>query len=432
MTIHVVQPEENIYYIADKYDMLVEKLIRDNDLAYPYDLVAGQTVVIAKPVQTHTVQEGDTLESIAKTYGITVMQLLRNNPFLTGREYIYPGETLAIRYDTKRDIITNGYTYPYINSDVLKKTLPNLTYLTIFNYSVVKEGEMIAYEDESKLIQLSLEYGTIPLMLTTTLSASGEPNIEIGYDIMLNEEYQERHIKNTLNILKNKGYHGINMVFNYMNVSNQKLYRSFITKISKVLREEGYLFFITINEAFRITENGVDYDKVDYTGIDQEVDGIIILHFAWGTNTEAPAPVISNNHISEFIKYLLTFIPPDKLSVGIPVIGYEWELPYVIGRSRANSMTIGSSISLAHDVSADILFDDVSQTPYFNYLRYSFGNPSQYRVWFLDARTINADLQLVDTYHLGGIGIWNIMVYYAQMWLIINSQYDTKKLLPVI
>jgi spore germination protein len=37
-------------------------------------------------------------------------------------------------------------------------------------------------------------------------------------------------------------------------------------------------------------------------------------------------------------------------------------------------------------------------------------------------------MDLVSKYGLAGTGIWNIMIYYPQMWLVINTQYEIIKI----
>jgi spore germination protein len=429
MNIHVVQPSDSIYSIAEMYGVSVEKLIQDNELESFSGLVPGQTIVIVYPELTYTVQEGDNLLNIANAHGITVMQLLRNNPFLSDREYLNPGETLVISYNTSRKITTNGFVYPYVNLETLKKTLPYLTYISVFNYSASSNGEVVSYYDDLEIIQLAKEYSTIPLMMMTTLTPQGEPNIELAYNILLDEELQDRHINNILNIISTKGYSGVNMVFNYMNTTNQNLYLNLITKLSNRLMNEGYLTFVTINLNMQNIDNEITFEKIDYSGISQVANGIVFLHFIWGSNFGPPSPVSSINNIRAFVDYVTTTVSPDKIVIGKPLIGYDWELPYIPGRSSANSLTLNSALSLARDVGATIQFDETTQTPFFQYDRYNFGAPVQRIVWAIDARSIDALLKLISEYGLDGAGIWNIMVFYPQLWLLINSQYEIEKYL---
>ncbi|MDF2801099.1 MAG: hypothetical protein K0S61_1002 [Anaerocolumna sp.] len=148
------------------------------------------------------------------------------------------------------------------------------------------------------------------------------------------------------------------------------------------------------------------------------------MNYTWGHNFGPPLPITSITKLNNFLNYAVTLIPPEKLVVGIPVVGYDWELPYAVGISQANSLNLNSVIDLASSVNATIQFDEVSYTPYFEYSAEQFEASIDYIVWFIDARTIDAGLKLSLGYDINGSGIWNIMIYYAQMWLVINSQYE--------
>lgn len=426
MEIYVVQPNDTIYSIASKFNVSAKKIIRDNELEFPNQLVPGQTVVIVYPSESYLVKEGDTIESIAKDHNISQMQLLKNNPFLSDSQ-LYPGEILTISYNTTDSITTQGYIFPYIDNEILRKTLPNLTYATIYNYRAVGEGNIVTYLDDTKVIETAKEYGTIPLMMTTTMSPQGEPDMESDLEIVLNEAYQDNFYNNALVILKDKGYMGINVVFNYINTNNLILYERMILKFSAKFNAEGFLFFITINPSIKYVSNVLVFEEIDYSKISEAVDCITFLQFIWGTNYGPPLPVNSINTLKTIVDSALTTLNSNKLQVGYSLISYDWQLPYVPGTSYANSLSINSSIRLALDVGVTIEFDMVSQSPFFNY---SQGDNSQHIVWTVDARSFEALMQLITSEDLNGASFWNLMVYTAQLWLVINSQFEIIKLIP--
>ncbi len=430
MDIYVVQAGDTIYSIADEYGVPFSKLIQENGLINPFNLVPGQSIVITYPYQTHTVQEGDTLSSIVEEYGITLMQLLRNNAFLADRMYIYPGETLIISYNTNKTTMTNGYAYPYISQDILRRTLPYLTYISIFNYRITEDGEIVAYSEDAEIIQLAKDYGVAPLLMISTLTPTGELILEIIDKILLDEEFQDYLLNNVIDILKSSGSSGINFLFSNLNQTTQNLYINYLAKVSDRFKSEGLLLFITINPDIRYVDNEISFEQINYSSISYFVNGIIFLQYEWGLNYGPPLPVSSINLLRNFINYVVATTPPDKLFIGKPLIGYEWELPYVPNRTFANSLTLDSAIALAYDVNQTIQFDETSQTPFFQYNISFVGAPIEHIVWFIDARSIYALDELVDDYSLAGSGVWNIMNYYQQLWTIINSQYEIIKVIP--
>ncbi|MGF7142090.1 spore germination protein [Anaerotaenia torta] len=431
MIIHVVKPGETIYTIAADYNVSVTRLVEDNGLINPEHLVIGQTVVIAYPAQVYIAQEGDTVEGIAEIFQITVMQLLRNNPFLFNRTAIYQGEIIVIRYDTEGRVSINAYAYPFINRNTLRKTLPFLTYLTIFNYRTVQAGE-IEGVDDTEIIDMAKRFGVAPLMSLSTLTYQGTGNIEVVNSILYDENNLERHIDTILGILREKGYYGLNISLSNLTQINREAYENFISKLSQRLRAEGYKLFITVTPRIIVNSNEILFEQVDYTVLGRASDYMQILTYGWGS-LAGPPTAITSAHLTELLlQEAITMVPPQKIYAGISVIGYNWQEPYVLGMTRANSLSNDAAIELAVQTESVIKFEESAQAPYFEYTAQEGGEAVRHIVWFSDARSINSLVSFVPEYGIQGVGIWNIMSYFTQMWLVINSQYRIDKVLPEI
>jgi Predicted glycosyl hydrolase len=430
MTIYVVQAGDTISSIAEKFHVSETRLMLENGITNPVKLVTGQTIVITDPQEIYIVKEGDTLIEIAEEQGISLLQLFRNNSFLWDREYIYPGEELVISYDTKATVLTNAYAFPFINMGILRRTLPYLTYLSILNYTTLRRGKIESYYDDSELIEMAKQFGVMPIMLVTGVSFQGERNPEMIYEILLNPDYQEQHAQSMLRILKEKGYYGVNITITYLNETNQELYLNYLKRVSSILRKEGYLVFVTIDPNFNTEENETLFEKVDYSKYNELVDEIYLMKFYWGTLYGPPMPVSSVEDITLYVNYMLKEVEPKKINIGFPLLGYDWKLPYKKDFTEAHAITLDNAIDLARQMNAVILFDEASQTPYFTYTEELYGREAYHKVWFVDARTIEAVLNLVLEKGLLGTGLWNIMSYYSQLWLIINSTCNIGKLLP--
>lgn len=427
MILHVVAQGDTIESIAANYGVSATSLILDNELDYQDSLVVGQVIVIVYPQLTYRVQEGDTLFDIAEINNVSTMSLIANNPWLWDREYIYPGDVLVISFNKIRTITTHGYAFPYMSMDTLRKTLPYLTYLSIFNYTSTEEGEIKTYYDDTEIIQMTKSYGVRPLMLLTTLSLRGEANVVAEYEIILNEDIQNIYIDNVINILETKGYEGVNVSFQYINTSNIPHYEVFYTKMVNRLNQEGYQAFATINPNISVSNSDVKFIRIDYSIVNQLAQNTIFINYSTAMNTTPPSPVSSIKSTEAYVNYLKEFIPTDRIVIGNTTVGYDWELPFYAGVSSVNSISVDNAIDLARNEGVAIQFDEESQTPYFSYTIANRGREIEHIVWFVDARSINAMLNLVVEHNLLGTSIWNIMNYDSQFWLLINSQFDIEK-----
>lgn len=114
----------------------------------------------------------------------------------------------------------------------------------------------------------------------------------------------------------------------------------------------------------------------------------------------APLP-----QVRQVVEYALTEIPAEKLCLGLANYGYDWPLPY--GRGQTVARTLGSveAVELAKLVGAEIQFDETAQSPWFAYENEGVAHI----VWFEDARSWQAKLELAEEKGLTGVGIWQIM-----------------------
>jgi LysM repeat protein len=110
---HVVQPGETLFRIALRYGISVDALASANNISNRALVYVGQVLIIpsaaaapapqqpapAQPAAptngTYTVQRGDTLNKIARTFGITLQQLLSVNG-ITDPNRISVGQVLTI------------------------------------------------------------------------------------------------------------------------------------------------------------------------------------------------------------------------------------------------------------------------------------------------------------------------------------------------
>lgn len=414
MIIHTVKRGETIYSIARNYGVSERLLSLNNGINGP--LVVGEDLVVLFPERVHTVGFGETLSDIARMYSTTVRTLFRNNYYLRGRENVYPGQSIVISYTDKptKKILTNGYAYPFVNENVLRTSMPYSDYLTPFTYGLTFGGNLLDLDDE-KLIKIAMEYGTKAAMHISTLDENDRFDSNLASNILNNSGLQDILYEDVRKVMQNKGYSAIDIDFEYINGSESTKYADFVAK----LRTLGYPVIVAAAPKTSANQRGQLYEGHNYRLLGQAADYLFVMTYEWGYTYGPPLPVAPIQNVRRVIEYAVTETPPEKILLGIPNYGYDWKLPYVQGTSRATSIGNRQAVEIAREKRAEIFFDEAAQTPYFNYTDQS----GEHIVWFENARSIKAKFDLVNSYNLAGMGYWNLMREFPQMWLLQNAMF---------
>ena len=431
MQIHTVQRGDSVYSIARQYGVPASRIITDNMLMNPGQLVVGQDLVILFPTVTHTVRGGETLSGIAEQYSVPLLTLYRNNPQLGGIPGIFPGQVLNIAYETPPlgSIRTNGYAYTNIDRSVLRRTLPYLTYLSVFNYGITEEGALLppAGNDE-EIIAICREYRTIPLLVLTSLTEAGTFSSSRAELVLNNPNLRTQVISSTVDTVRTKGYGGVDVDFEYIPGGSADAYAEFITLLQDALGEDGVVF-VSLAPKYRADQPGLLYEGHDYAALGAAADNVLVMTYEWGYTYGPPRAVSPLPEVRRVLDYAVTVIPPEKIFMGVPNYGYDWPLSFVRGETKAQSLGNVAAVERALQKNTAIEYDTEEQAPYYYYYDRpeTYSDAVQHVVWFQNARSADAQLRLVRELGLQGIGVWNIMRYFPSLWLILNSLYTIEK-----
>lgn len=431
MVIYTVRPGDSLYSIARRYGTTAQRLAFDNGINDPSYLTVGQSIVILEPLQTYTVRRGDTLYSIANSFGVSLDQLWRNNPSLLGGDNVEEGQLLYITLpspEIDRSITVIGYAYPFINGDILRSTLPYLTYLSVFSYGLSSDGSLIPIDD-GEIIATAREYGVVPIMMLTSINEEGFFSSGRAELLLSNPEIQDRFIDDVVRLVNERGYGGVEFDYEYIPTEFADDYAALITRTRERLAPSGKVVFADLAPKESDNKQGLLYEGHDYRAVGSAADKVLLMTYEYGYTYGPPMAVAPVGPVSRVAEYAVGVIPPDKILLGEPNYGYDWTLPYVEGESRARSLSNVEAVELAAERGVAIEYNEVSQAPFFNYYEQTENGPVLHEVWFSDARSVDASLRLIDRYGIDGTGVWNIMRYFPQFWLVLNSLYGINKVL---
>ena len=318
-------------------------------------------------------------------------------------------------------MISNGFAYPFISPWVLGQTLPFLDELSVFSYGFTTEGELVLPALPTEwMINDALSEGTKPVLTLTPFGPDGQFNNYLIHRVLTDTTARNRLIRNLYEAVLNQGYQGVNIDFEFILAEDRDLFTEFVRDVTYAVNELGYEVTVDLAPKTSADQPGVLYEGKDYPALGAAADRVLVMTYEWGYTYGPAMAVAPIDKVREVIDYAVTEIPREKINMGVPNYGYDWKLPYVRGESKA--VTIGNieAIQIALRNDSQIFYDETAQSPYFSYV----ADGITHEVWFEDARSMLAKYRLVREYGLHGIGCWQIMQLFRNMWIVAQGDIE--------
>ena len=373
MNIYVVQKGDNIDKIASEYHVKTDQLIYTNQLVYPYALAIGQALLIPEEIETKNIS-----------------------------------------------ILTGGYAYPFISPWVLDQTLPYIADLYVFSYGFDTEGNLIPPQlDDEWMIREAKKKGKHAILTLTPFGRDGLFNNHLISSVVNDQEAEQNLISQLEDVVERKGYHGIDVDFEYILADDRDSFTLFVANLTDQLNEYGIRVSVALAPKTSADQPGLLYEGKDYHALGEAANQVLLMTYERGYTYSEPMAVAPINKVRQVVDYAITEIPATKIVMGIPNYGYDWPLPYRKGVTKAQTIGNVEAVRIAIENDAEIKYDETAQSPYFKYYK----DGVQHEVWFEDVRSIQQKLNLVSEYSLKGVGYWQIMQLFRANWVLLEDQF---------
>lgn len=427
MHIHIVTPNDTPDTIARQYGISVERLISDNGIADLPELVPGQALLILRPQTIYTVKRGDTLFSIARHYNLSVMELLQRNPVYLFQQ-LYPGDQLTISFHGagSRRVDSYGFSYPNVQTSVLKRSLPCLTRGAVFSYGFQKDGTLRSVPDQ-RAIDALYTCQTAPILVFSSLDEKGNFDSERAVFFLQNQSLWQTVIENLLQTIRAKGYLGLDIDFEYIPAANSAAYGAFIQQTAAELHRYGYSVNVDLAAKTSSRQQGLLYEGHDYATIGKAADTVLLMTYEWGYAAGEPQAIAPLPQVRQVVEYAVSQIAREKIYLGIPNYGYDWPVRAKKSIGRAKSLGNEEAVRLAFATGSQIHYDQQAEAPYFEYRA---DDGQEHLVWFEDVRSVQKKFRLLDEFRLRGPGYWNLSRSFDQNWSLLSYDYAINKIIP--
>lgn len=398
-----------------RYQWGSEKIVKaknDTVIRYRGGIKSDILTDVAKGTELTLIEELDNWSQVATSDGFNgyVSKEDLTAPEEKKAEYdgSYKEEFTSLTRDHKINLAWHQVTSEDANAG-LAQTLESITGINVISptwFSVTGAEGTISSLASADYVNLAHEKGLEVWGLIDNFNKDVST-----LDTLSNRTSREHLIQKLIEEAVRVGLDGINVDFEALTQEEAPHFIQFIRELSISCRKNNLVLSVDnpvpqFTSFYNRREQGIVADYVIIMGYDEHTDG-----------TEEAGSVASLPFVEEGIQQTLKEVPKNKVINGVPFYTRLWFTDNA-GTVTSEIMGMDQASKIVTEMGMEMYWNkDVSQ----NYAELSTDN-GLYQMWLEDEQSLDAKMQLVQKYELGGVAEWKLGFERADVWNTI-SQY---------
>lgn len=406
---------ENPNKAVIRYQWGSEKIVKaknDTVIRYRGGIKSDILADVAKGTELTLIEELDNWSQVATPDGFNGYVAKEDLTASEEKDVEYDGsykeEFTSLTRDHKINLAWHQVTSEDANAG-LAQTLEGITGINVISptwFSVTGAEGTISSLASADYVKLAHEKGLEVWGLIDNLNKDVST-----LDTLSNRTSREHLIQKLIEEAARVGLDGINVDFETLTQEEAPHFIQFIRELSISCRKNNLVLSIDdpvpqFTSFYNRKEQGIVADYVIIMGYDEHTDG-----------TEKAGSVASLPFVEEGIQQTLKEVPKNKVINGVPFYTRLWFTDNA-GTVTSEIMGMDQADKIVAEMGMEKYWNkEVSQ----NYAELATDN-GLYQIWLEDEQSLDAKMQLIQKYELGGVAEWKLGFERADVWNTI-SQY---------
>lgn len=249
---------------------------------------------------------------------------------------------------------------------------------------------------------------------------SNESMKTVTSNILNDYSQREKMIEQIVELALKYKVDGINVDFEYMNMSDKDVFSRFIIELAPRLREYGIVTSVDVTAPDGSENWSLCYDR---DLLANEADYIVFMAYdQHGVSSTSAGTVAGCDWVEANIKKFIgqEAVKKEKIILGMPLYTRLWRTD---NNGKVTSSVINMNkieVTLPNDVTK--VWDENTKQDYVEYTNGRY----KYQMWIEDAKSIEEKLNLINKYELAGGAFWEKDRETDDIWDIAKEVLQTK------
>lgn len=303
-----------------------------------------------------------------------------------------------------------------------------ITVLSPAAYSVNAQG-VVWGEVDPRVLALAQRHGVrvMPLIVNPGFDQ------EMLSALLADSAARARAVAAMVELCRRHGFAGMQFDFENLHVKDRDVFTRFYREAAAALHGAGFQISIAVVHRPDVLPGPTRYHAwlfeswrggYDLRALAAAGDFVSVMTYAQHTRRTPPGPQAGVPWVRDVMRYVLTQVPPEKLSLGIPLGSQRWyvsqedQIVPELARSYSEQVSHAWANGLLERYGAVPQWDEAQQVAYGSYQR---GGTFEW-IFMEDARSFRAKLGLVDEHRLRGFSAWVLGPEDPAIWGVLRDR----------
>jgi len=302
-----------------------------------------------------------------------------------------------------------------------------LDIVSLFWYFLTEDGFIRKYQyaqEDASIIRFAHENGVQVTAVITNLpeEAGSSWDSDRVERVLVDRESRAKHIADITEKLESLGFDGVTIDYEGVVGGQRENFTLFIQELASALHRSNKLVGVALHPK---TGEASDrrYDFQDWISLAASADHLYIMSYGEHWDGGEPGPIASYGWVKQIVYYAKSMeVPKNKLFLGIPLYGYDWEAE----SDEAEGLSYSDVATLLARYSEEVEWDSNARSPHFHYE----SSGREHEVWFENAQSVGEKIRLADETDLAGIAFWRLGGEDPEIWESVSQFTENASSLP--
>jgi len=325
------------------------------------------------------------------------------------------GPPLANRVtEPEHEFTAGAYLVPWDNergidamaaaSDVLDSVSP-VWYTPTDNGELVRSSET---EGSATVIKQARAAG-LSVIPSISNFRDGEWDADLVSRIVHEPRLRRAHVEAVVDEVVTHEWDGIDLDYEALDVVDHDEFCGFVAELAAALHEQDRKLTVAVPAG--TAESRPELARL-YKRLGKSADEVRVMAYDFAWQGSEPGPIAPTDWVDDVLAFVVRQVPPERVVLGLPGHAYDWG-----SGAQAKDLMFTEAEQLAENTGSKVHWNADAQVPWF---AYTDADGLEHEVWFEDAPSLAAKLEVAHDYDVGGIFLWRLGGEDPRTWAVLE------------